>query len=196
MQPTKALATLPHLRAMGQQINARLLETEHLAAAVPAPSLTERLQQPSWVQGQRVPALRLSDQRVLTLLQALCQVAPRPDGFRHRELRLLVAGLLGRELAAYSAGAMTYDLRRLRLHGLIERVPHSFRYTLTDDGLHLAFGVSRIVLRLLQPQWQTWLTPCPDLPTPLRDALRRLDAALHDLRTAANLAAPPLAHAA
>jgi len=33
-----------------------------------------------------------------------------------------VAGLLGRDLAIYSAGAMTYDLRRLRLHGIIARI--------------------------------------------------------------------------
>ena len=29
---------------------------------------------------------------------------------------------------------MTYDLRRLRLHGLIERIPHTRRYTVTDIG--------------------------------------------------------------
>jgi hypothetical protein len=47
VQPTKALASLPHLRQVGQQINARLLDTERLAAAaVPEPSLTERVQQP------------------------------------------------------------------------------------------------------------------------------------------------------
>jgi hypothetical protein len=54
-----------------------------------------------------VPALRLSDGRVLAaLLQVLCQVAPRPDGFRRRELRPLVAGLLGRDLERYSTGAV------------------------------------------------------------------------------------------
>ncbi len=73
---------------------------------------------------------------------------------------------------------MTYDLRRLRLHGLIERVPHSFRYMLTADGLHLAFGISRIILRLLQPRCAELLASDFDLPAPLRDALIRIDAAL------------------
>jgi hypothetical protein len=186
VQPTKALATLPHLRQVGQQINTRLLETEHLAnAAVPEPSVCVRIQRTQVVAGQRVPALRLSDGRVLALLQALCQVAPRPDGFRHRELRPLVAGLLGRDLECYSTGAMTYDLRRLRLHGLIQRQPHSFRYLLTPDGLHLAFGLSRIVLRLLQPGWAALLAPGAAIPAPLREALTRLDDALADLSQAA-----------
>ena len=29
-------------------------------------------------------------------------------------------------------GRMTYHLRRLRLDGLIERIPHTNRYTVTD----------------------------------------------------------------
>ena len=194
VQPTKTLTTLPNLRTLGQQINTRLLETERLANdAVPRPSLVDQVQQPRWVHGQRIAALRLSDRRVLALLQALCQVAPRPGGFRHRELRPLVAGLLGRDLEHYSAGAMTYDLRRLRLHGLIQRVPHTFQYTLTPDGLHLAFGVSRIVVRLLQPDWASLLTL--DLPASLRDALVRLDLALGALAHT-DAAAEPVLHAA
>ncbi len=62
---------------------------------------------------------------------------------------------------------------------LIQRVPHSFRYTLTTDGLRLACGISRIVLRLFQPGWDDLLRSDPNLPTPLREALLRLDAALH-----------------
>jgi hypothetical protein len=180
VQPTKALATLPNLRHVGQRINAQLLETERLANdGMPHPSLIDHVQQPQFMHGQRIAGLRLGDPRVLALLQALCQVAPRPGGFRHRDLRPIVASLLGRDLNTYSAGAMTYDLRRLRLHGLIERVPHSFRYTLTTDGLRLAFGISRIVLRLLQPGWADLLASDCELPAPLRDALIRLDAALH-----------------
>jgi hypothetical protein len=179
VQPTKALATLPNLRQVGQQINTRLLDTERLAHdALPHSSLVDQLQRPRIVGGQRIAGLRLSDGRVLALLQALCQVAPRPLGFRHRDLRPIVAGLLGRDLEHYSAGAMTYDLRRLRVHGLIQRVPHSFRYTLTAGGLHLAFGISRIVLRLLQPSWAGLLTPNLDLPAVLREALAHLDAAI------------------
>jgi hypothetical protein len=73
---------------------------------------------------------------------------------------------------------MTYDLRRLRLHGVIERVPRSFRYVLTADGLHLAFGISRIVVRLLQPGWSALLVPSPELPRPITAALAHLDDAL------------------
>jgi hypothetical protein len=46
---------------------------------------------------------------------------------------------------------MTYDLRRLRLNGLIHRLPRSNRYMLTDDGIRIAIFYTKIYNRLLVP---------------------------------------------
>ena len=46
---------------------------------------------------------------------------------------------------------MTYDLRRLRLHGLIERVPRSHRYRITALGAHIAMFYARLYTRALRP---------------------------------------------
>ena len=181
-QRTKGPETLPHLRAIGQQINARLLDVEQVAdGATPSPSLFDRLQRPTVSpSGQRVSALRFGDPRVHALFGALCRFSHLPDGFRHRDLRPLVAGLLGRELTNYSAGAMTYDLRRLRLHGVIARIDGTQRYTLTATGVRAAFLYTTLDRRLRQ------LRPLSDsedfpAPAPLRTALRHLDAAIADL---------------
>jgi hypothetical protein len=183
-QRTKGLETLPHLRAIGQQINARLLAVEQVAdGGPPSPSLFERLQLPTTSPpGQRVSALRFGDPRVQALFGALCRFSHLPEGFRHRDLRPLVAGLLGRELAGYSAGAMTYDLRRLRLHGLIQRVAGTQRYTLTGDGLRAAFFYTTLYRRLRQLPGAASLGPL-DQPSPLRAAIHKLDTALQQLWT-------------
>jgi hypothetical protein len=47
---------------------------------------------------------------------------------------------------------MTYDLRRLRLHGLIERIPKSHRYEVTPAGLRIALFFTRTYARLLRPK--------------------------------------------
>jgi hypothetical protein len=62
-QRTKGLDTLPHLRANGRQINAKLLDVERVTdAVVPAPSFFERLQLPTMSPtSQRVSALRFGD---------------------------------------------------------------------------------------------------------------------------------------
>jgi hypothetical protein len=190
-QRTKGLDTLPQLRAIGQQINARLLEVEQVAdGTLPSPSLFDRLQLPTISPtGQRVSALRFGDPRVHALFGALCRFSHLPDGFRHRDLRPLVAGLLGRELASYSAGSMTYDLRRLRLHGLIARIEGTQRYTLTATGIRAAFFYTTLHrgLRQLRSPSETALL---STPAPLRAALRQLDAAIaHLWRTSDDRAA-------
>src|SRR5262249_1242252 len=81
-------------------------------------------------------ALRFGDPRVMALLQAITGFTHLPRGFRNRDLRPHVEGLLGRH---YSAPQMTYDLRRLRLKGLIHRIPKTHRYTATTYGLKVAF---------------------------------------------------------
>ena len=63
------------------------------------------------VNDQRTAGLRFGDRRTLALMQALCQIAVAPTGFRHRDLRPVVAQLLGRDPATYTTGQMTYDLR-------------------------------------------------------------------------------------
>jgi len=78
------------------------------------------------------------DSRSHALLAALVTFRLQPHGFTNQDLRTLTAGLRGLDPHAVSPGQMTYDLRRLRLHSLIERVPHTHRYRVTDTGLHTA----------------------------------------------------------
>ena len=66
---------------------------------------------------------------------------------------------------------MTYDLRRLRLKGLIHRIPKTHRYTATSYGLKVAFFYSKLYLRILRPEWPALLPPDDQLPRPLRAAL-------------------------
>jgi hypothetical protein len=56
----------------------------------------------------------------MALIGALCQTLLAATGFTNKHLRVLMAGLLG---SNYRPGQMTYDLRRLRLTGLIHRLP-------------------------------------------------------------------------
>jgi hypothetical protein len=58
--------------------------------------------------------------------------------------------MLGKTPDLMTSGQMTYDLRRLRLHGLIERIPHTFRYQVTDTGLRSAQYLTRLHDRLLR----------------------------------------------
>lgn len=80
-------------------------------------------------------------------MQALCLFELLPEGFRNADLRNKVAELLNQEPGSFSQGRMTYDLRRLRLHGLIERQPHSNRYRITQDCVRISLFFTRTEAR-------------------------------------------------
>ena len=84
---------------------------------------------------------------------------------------------------------MTYDLRRLRAHGLITRIPASHRYRVTDTGLHHAMLLNHIQTRLLRPGLAQLTDPDPPRPTRLRDAARAYQQALDQLTQEAGFAA-------
>jgi DNA-binding HxlR family transcriptional regulator len=66
-----------------------------------------------------------------------------PGGFRSRELREHLARLLGDDPSQWTSGRLTYQLRRLRLHGLIERIEGTQRYSVTERGYQVALWFSR-----------------------------------------------------
>ena len=180
---------LPKLAEIGHETNERLLETQRLSeACVLATEEREAIEQTTRVGQQRAPGLRLGDRRVFALLNALCLFLHVHAGFRNRDLRAHVARLLGLDPATYPVGRMTYDLRRLRLKGLIRRVPKTHRYQLTEKGVRVAVFYTRLELRVLRPAWAAVDADNP-APSRLRKALRRVDSVLDAIRDDAGLKA-------
>jgi hypothetical protein len=139
--------------------------------------------------GTRTAGMALTSPRVQALLSALCSFRLLPNGFTSRDLRNHLAPLLGLIAEDMTSGQITYDLRRLRVHGLIERIPHSFRYQVTDTGLRQALFLTRLTRRLLIPGLAHLTDPDPPAPSRLRAAARAYDTAIDDLARQAGLAA-------
>ncbi len=125
---------------------------------------------------------------VQALLSVLVMFRLLPCGFSNRDLRELLAPLLSLPLSAMTAGRMTYDLRRLRLRGLIERIPGTHRCQVTGFGLRVALFFTRAHARLLRPGLGQALGPGPP-QQPLRRAFDRLEAVMDDHAEQARLAA-------
>jgi hypothetical protein len=83
---------------------------------------------------------------------------------------------------------MTYDLRRLRQHGLIERVPHAFRYQVTDAGLAHAQFLTRLHDKFLRTGLAELASPAGGDRT-LAAASRAYTSAIDSLARQAGLAA-------
>ena len=178
---------LPHLAELQDKARAahsRLLTIQRAGQGCDiSTTLFERVQLPSVEKGQRTGALRFGDERVMALVGALCVNLHAVAGFNNGSLRALVAGLLG---APYSAAQMTYDLRRLRLKGLIRRLEHSHTYVVTSDGIKVALFFTKLHHRVLRP---LLAADQPPAPLELRRALRVVERTVDDYVANARIAA-------
>jgi hypothetical protein len=186
----KRLCNLPALRAVGFSATRRLLDVQQLSMDCTIGEVQFcQLTQPQVVNHQRVAALRFGDPRVQALLSAIVLFACVPRGFTQRQFRERVVALLGLDPATLTSGRVTYDLRRLRLHGLIVRTPGTQRYQPTDEGLRTALFCSRVYLRVLRPGLAEILAPTPPADLALRPAFDSLTAAIDQFLEEAQCAA-------
>lgn len=186
----KRLHNLPALRKVGFCANRRLLDVQKLSHDCLLGEQTfQSLQRPAQTPSGRAAGLHLGDLRCQTLLNAIVLFALLPGGFTNAQLRAKLGPLRGLQPKDLSPGQMTYELRRLRLHGLIERLPRSHRYRLTDFGLRVALYYTRVYSRLLSPGLGIVL-PKDYLPrSPLRTAFDAVEKAVHHFFDEAKLAA-------
>lgn len=186
----RRLHNLPKLRAIGFAANRRLLASERLSHdCILSEQALQAINRPVAVGRQRASGLRFADPRVQSLLQAVVLFRQLPQGFRVADLRQHLAALSGIDPAAISQGAVTYQLRRLRLHGLIERIPNSFRYHVTNFGMRIALFFTRTYNRLLRPGLAAALPALHAISTPLKRAFDTLAAQIDSTIKQAQLAA-------
>src|SRR5208337_1414773 len=168
----RRLVHLDELQARARAVNTALLDTERVGqGCVLASPAFERIAQPTLTEdGRKAPALRFGDPRVQALAGALCTTSLAVTGITNKSLRALMTGLLGG--IGYTMNQASYDLARLRVNGLITRVPGRNRYRLTADGLRFAIFYTKVHDRLLRP---LLAADQPPAPPPIRKALRTIN---------------------
>ncbi len=154
------------LRHAGAQVNERFLGAlGDGAPGLPDPAVLVAVVMPSIHDGQRAPGLRFGDPRVVALLGALCAFDTVFNGLTNAALRTRMAGLYDKR---YSSAQATYDLRRLRLKGIIERLPGRHRYQVTPYGRWIATFFTRLATHVVVPT----LADLDSLSRPPRRVLR------------------------
>lgn len=149
----RRIENLPALRDVAFSANRRLLHVQQLDHD---PTLGQdkfdELTNPTHIEGQRVSGLKFGDPVVLALFSALLIFRLLPRGFSNRDLRDHVAQLLACSPDEFAPGRMSYQLRRLRLRGLIRRIPKTHRYDVTEEGLRAALFYTSSFSQVIRPQ--------------------------------------------
>jgi hypothetical protein len=187
----KRLTNLPALQQIGYTANRRLLAVQRLShdPITGAEVLHAACDPIIHDNGTRTAGLRFTDPRAQALLHILLIFRLHPGGFLNKDLRTLLSEYLDRPPhgpGSITPGQATYDLRRLREHGLIERIPHTHRYQVTAAGLRHAMFLTRTHDRILRTGLAELSEPGP---APLRKAASIYQAAIDDLTHRAGIAA-------
>jgi hypothetical protein len=175
---------------IGHQVNQRLLDHQlDACACAPDATLLERVVLPSTTDdGLPAPGLRFGEPRTMALLACLCSLQHLFAGLTNRSLRELIAG----PIPGYNARQMTYDLRRLRRKGFIQRIPRTHRYQLTSEGRRLAVFFTKTYTRIVNPSLAELDPTLPNeiaTRTPLAQAWRAFERAIDDKIKQAAIAA-------
>ena len=184
----RLLSNLSALRKIGFAANRRLLRAQYLSHdCLIGEDRFQSLAQSVVVGDQRASGLRFGDRRVLALMHAISLFTFMPTGFRNRDLREHMAQLLGLGPDTYGPGQMTYDLRRLRIHDVVQRIPRTHRYRITPAGATAALFYIRLYARALRPAFSLDLSqpPTSGPRTPLSQLQHAIDRFLQDAQLAA-----------
>lgn len=156
------------LRRVGAATNARFLAAlGEGRPGLPDPATLESVVLPTVHDGQRAPGLRFGEPRTMALLASIAAFAHVIGGLTNRSLRAQMAALWQPD---YSPAQATYDLRRLRLKGFIERVDRTNTYRVTPHGLRIAAFFTQLAARVIVPA----LTDLAALAPPHRRETRPL----------------------
>ena len=179
----KGLSNLPYLQKIGREINRRLLEVERVShnSGLSGDSIQRVVQPTVTDDGEKAPALKFGQARVMALFLALTLFHHLIDGFHNRDLRNLVVDLLGVDSEHYTAAQMTYDLTTITLEGVDFPTAKTHRYFLTPYGWKVARLFTRLEARVFRPAVAMFTSNDAVLPFPLRASLDRVDAQLDEL---------------
>lgn len=145
----KDLSNLWELRKIGDSINRRLLQVERISQnCMLSSDSMEIVTHPTVTKdGQRASAFCFGNIRTKAVMGALILMCHLPMGFTNKSLREHVSNLMPPE-KCYQSSQMSYDLRRLKLKGIVEKIKGTNRYQLTEQGFKNAFFLTKLDRRI------------------------------------------------
>jgi len=142
----KGVADLHRRAEVSQAANARYLDALSVVDdSTPLAALLDTVARPTTYRNKRVRALRTGDPADVELLASVARGEFATAGFRNRNIRLLLhpdSAHASKDEVRRISARVGRQLRLLRAHGLIRKVPKSHRYLLTPRGNQLAAAIS------------------------------------------------------
>jgi hypothetical protein len=182
----KGLENLPVLRDKLVEVTDRLagLEAELLNVHVDFP-LFQRLALPVSTGKSKIPGIKIHDTRMIRLMEVLLHGGPQLAGWRTVHIWQSLQAAFSLSPQHYTLNQLRYDLRKMKGHGLLERVGKQYAYRLTEKGARVAAMFVLFHKRICGPLANSLFdhqpTSAPKPPIKIETAYHRADTAIQNL---------------
>ena len=93
---------------------------------------------PVMVGKTKIAGIKVHDTRMMRLMEVLLHGGTQLNGWRSADIHQAILGTFGLTVSTYNLTQLRYDLRKMKAHGLIDRIGRGYRYRLTDKGTKAA----------------------------------------------------------
>jgi hypothetical protein len=100
--------------------------------------LLQRIALPITIGSVRYPGIKIHDTRIIRLLEVLLHSGTHLGGWTAKEIHQAVLTTFGLSERAYRLNQLSYDLRKLKGHALLQRDGSRYAYRLTTKGVEVA----------------------------------------------------------
>ena len=187
----RKLENLDKLKSAAFAMNERLINFEKISQdCMQGYQVMSELSQPTQKNNQRASGLKFADVRTMALLHALCMAYILLGEFSNRELRQWVAQFLHLKFDDYTQNQMTYDLRRLVMHGIIVKIKGRNKYQLTEQGIGISLYYTKVHENLFLPSIAEITDDFPELKNrKVKSALKQFEKIIGEQRDALKISA-------
>lgn len=135
----KGLENLELLRQKLIDITDRFagFEAQSLNVHVDFP-LFQRIALPVTAGKTKIAGIKIHDTRMMRLMEVLLHGGTQLNGWRSADIHQAILATFGLSAGSYTSTQLRYDLRKMKAHGLLERIGGGYRYRLTDKGTKAA----------------------------------------------------------
>jgi hypothetical protein len=96
--------------------------------------LFQRMALPVMAGKTKVAGIKIHDTRMMRLMEVLLHGGTQLNGWRSADIHRAILAPFGLSATSYTITQLRYDMRKMKAHGLLERIGRGYRYRLTDKG--------------------------------------------------------------
>jgi hypothetical protein len=148
-------------------------------------SLLQRLAHPIHLGSTRIAGIKIHDTRMIRLMETLLYAGSQIRGWNARQIHQALLQRFRIPADHYAFNQLRYDLRKMRAHGLIERMGGRYSYAFSEKGIRVALLFLLFHRRLCGPLAHSQFVKRPgagcSFNSKLERAYHRADAAIDQI---------------